>query len=297
MKSSGLILLVTLLVVFSKANAQNIDDLLSEATGDQTNYTIATFKSTHIVNGHSVKLMPMGQLDFRISHRFGTLNTGFHKLWGLDNASAHFSLDYGVTDWLMAGFGRGSFNETYDGLLKFRIFRQSTGARNMPVTVSYLTTMAVVGYKWTGPGNLYFWDRASFVNQLLIARKFNDRLSVELNPTYVHMNLVKTELDPNDLFSLGIGTRFKVTNHLSVNFEYYYTYPPSNNQRSQRTYNPLSVGIDLETGGHVFQLFFSNSLQMIAKGFIGETTDSWLDGGIHFGFNVSRVFTIVSNNK
>ena len=297
MTISRILLFVTILAFTGKAGAQNIDELLTEATGDQTNYTFATFKSTHIVNGHSIKLMPKGQLDFRVSHRFGTLNTGFHKLWGLDNASTHFSLDYGVNDWLMAGFGRGSYNETYDGSLKFRIFRQCTGAKNMPVSVSYLTSVAMVGYKWTGPGKLNFWNRASFVHQLLIARKFNERFSLELNPTYVHRNLVKTELDPNDLWSMGIGTRFKITNHLSVDFEYYYTVPPSNSLRSQKTYNPLSVGFNLETGGHVFQLFFTNSIQMIAKGFIGETTDNWLDGGIHFGFNVSRVFTIVSNNK
>lgn len=297
MTISRILLLATILAVTGKAGAQNINELLTEATGDQTNYTIATFKSTHIVDGHSVKLMPKGQLDFRISHRFGTLNSGFHRFWGLDNASAHFSLDYGVTNWLMAGFGRGSYNETYDGLLKFRLLRQSTGARNMPVTISYLTTLAIVGYKWTGPGKLYFWDRASYVHQLLIARKFSDRFSLELNPTFVHMNLVKTAIDRNDLWSMGIGSRLKITNHLSLAFEYYYTLPQSNNPGSQKTYNPLGIGINLETGGHVFQLFFTNSLQMIEKGFIGETTDRWVDGGIHFGFNLSRVFTIVSNNK
>ena len=274
-------------VISLTARAQDIDDLLMEATGDQTNYVTATFKSTHIVTGHSIEQMPTGQLDFRISHRFGELNGGPYQFFGLDQANVHFSLDYGVNKWLMAGFGRGTYEKTYDGLLKFRILRQSTGARNMPVSVSYLTTIAMNTLRWDGPGKLYFWDRASFVNQLLVARKFGERLSLELNPTLVHRNLVGTELDPNDLWSLGFGSRFKLTTHLSINFEYYYTAPPIHDYRSQKIYNPLSVGIDLETGGHVFQLFFSNSLAMIEKGFIGETTGNWLDGDIHIGFNIS----------
>lgn len=288
-----LVSLCLLVGFFGSANAQNLDSLLTATTGSEINYATATFKSTRILNGHSIERMPAGQLDFRISHRFGELNTGSYNLWGLDQANIHFSLEYGFTNWVMAGIGRGTYEKTYDGFLKFSLLRQSSGARNMPISVSLLGTMAVNTLKWTEPNTkLYFWDRVSFVEQLLIARKFNERFSFEINPTIVHRNMVATELDPNDLYSVGAGGRFKLTKRLSINAEYYYVIPPIRNYPSLKTYNPLSIGFDLETGGHVFQLIFTNSLAMIEKGFIGETTGNFFKGDIHFGFNISRVFML-----
>ncbi|MBN2350132.1 MAG: hypothetical protein JXJ22_14935 [Bacteroidales bacterium] len=273
-------------------SAQDIDQLLEEVTGNTTEYTIATFKSTRIVSGHSIERMQKSQLDFRISHRFGEVNRGGYEFWGLDQSSVRFSLEYGITDWLMAGLGRSSYEKTYDGFVKFSILRQSKGEQNMPVSLSYLTSAALNTLKWEKPGELPYTDRFSYVHQLLVARKFNERLSLEFNPTYVHRNLVATELDPNDIWAAGVGGRFKLSKRVSINIEYYYVVPPLHDYRSLKTYNPLSVGFDIETGGHVFQLHFTNSLAMIEKGFIGETTGSWLDGGIHFGFNISRVFAL-----
>ena len=280
-------------LVFSLfARAQDIDDLLEDATGNETEYAYATFKATRIVSGHSIERMPEGQLDFRISHRFGRLNSGAYELWGLDQANIHFGLDYGITDWLMVGVGRGTYEKTYDGLLKFSILRQSKGERTMPVSVSYLTTAAINTLRWNKEGELPFWDRVSYVHQLLVARKFNERFSLEINPTVVHRNMVATELDPNDILAVGVGGRFKLSKRVSINAEYYYVIPPINDFPSMETFNPLSIGFDIETGGHVFQLHFTNSLAMIEKGFIGETTGDWLNGDIHFGFNISRVFTL-----
>jgi hypothetical protein len=283
-----------LLLVFSPISVftQDIDNLLNEATESGTEYAYATFKSTHIVSGQSIERMPEGQLDFRISHRFGEVNSGAYNFWGMDQANIHFSFDYGITDWLQAGIGRGTYEKTYDGSLKFSILRQSKGNKNMPVSLSYFTSMAVNSLKWDLPGNLPFWDRVSFVHQLLVARKFGERFSFELNPTYVHRNMVATELDPNDLWAIGAGGRFKLSKRFSVNAEYYYVVPPLHDYRSNPTHNPLSVGIDIETGGHVFQIHLTNSLAMIEKGFLGETTGEWLKGGIHLGFNISRVFTL-----
>jgi hypothetical protein len=271
---------------------QDIDDLLEEAAGSSTEYVYATFKSTHIISGQSVERMPEGQLDFRISHRFGTLNSGAYELWGLDQANIHFGFDYGITDWLQVGIGRGTYEKTYDGSLKFTILRQCKGEKNMPVSFSYFTSMAINTLKWELPGELPFWDRVSYVHQLLVARKFGERFSFEINPTYVHQNMVDTELDPNDIFSVGGGGRFKLTKRLSINAEYYYVIPPLNDYRTSITYHPFSIGLDLETGGHVFQIHLTNSLAMTEEGFITNTTDRWLDGGIHIGFNISRVFTL-----
>lgn len=281
-----------ILTVWVSLQAQDIDQLLQESTGNSIEYATATFKSTRIINGHSIERMPEGQLDFRISHRFGELRTGAYNLWGLDQANIHFSLEYGITDWVMVGLGRGTYEKTYDGFLKFSILRQSKGGRNMPVSLSYFTSSAVNSLKWTGTGKLNFWDRVSYVHQILVARKFNDRLSVELNPTYVHRNMVDTELDPNDVWSVGTGARFKLTKRFSLNVEYYYTIPPRHDFRSEKTYDPLSIGVDIETGGHVFSIMLTNSLAMIEKGFIGETTGNWEDGGLHLGFTISRVFAL-----
>jgi len=284
--------LVFLILPVINALTQDIDQLLEETAGSGTEYASATFKSTRIITGHSIERMTEGQLDFRISHRFGTLNSGAYNFWGLDQASTHLSLEYGITDWVMAGIGRGTYEKTFDGFLKFSILRQSTGDREMPISISYMTSAAINSLKLNLPGKVYFWSRLSYVHQLLIGRKFNERFSLEINPTFLHRNLVKTELDPNDLWSIGLGGRFKLTKRVSVNFEYYYVIPPINDFRSLKTYNPLSIGFDIETGGHVFQLHLTNSLAMIEKGFIGETTGSWTKGDIHFGFNISRVFAL-----
>jgi len=280
-------------LISSDAFAQeDLMDILNNKTTDEINYATATFKSTRVMNGHSVERMPPGQLDFRISHRFGKLNSGLYEFFGLDQSSIHLSLEYGILKWLMIGIGRGTYEKTFDGFTKFTILRQSSGARNMPVSVSALSSVAVTSVKWPDPDRTnYFSSRLSYVQQLLVARKVNQSFSVQIAPTFVHRNLVSTELDPNDLYAIGAGGRMKLTSRISFNAEYYYTV----NQRSymsQTVYNPLSVGFDIETGGHVFQLIFTNSLAMIEKGFIGETTGSWKKGDIHFGFNISRVFTL-----
>ena len=284
---------ILLICAFSlRTYTQDIDKLLEESTGSATEFTTATFKSTRIINGHSIERMQAGQLDVRISHRFGELNTGAYNLWGLDQANIHFGLEYGITDWVMVGIGRGTYEKTYDGFLKFSILRQSKGKRKMPVSFSYFASSSINTLKWTGTGTLNTWDRVSYVHQLLIARKFNERFSLEINPTYVHHNMVDTELDPNDIWAVGTGFRFKITKRLSFNAEYYYVIPPANDFRSQATFNPLSIGVDIETGGHVFTIMLTNSLAMIEKGFVTETTGSWKDGGIHLGFNISRVFAL-----
>jgi hypothetical protein len=285
------------LIPFSVFAQNDLMDLLNENTSKEINYTTATFKSTRIMNGHSIERMPPGQLDFRISHRFGTLNTGAYNLWGLDQANIHFSLEYGILKWLMIGVGRGTYEKTYDGFAKFTILRQSTGAREMPVSLSAFSSVAINSLKWTDPARTnYFSSRLSYVAQVLVARKISPSFSFQLTPSYVHRNMVPTELDPNDLFAIGAGGRMKLSKRISLNAEYYYVANPKD-YMSQQIYNPLSVGVDIETGGHVFQIILTNSVAMIEKGFIGETTGSWTKGDIHLGFNISRVFNLKKQKK
>jgi len=299
----ALIKLVSLVMIFLAAliqevNSQDLESLLDEATEETVDYTRATFKSTRIMNGHSIERMPEGQLDFRISHRFGRINSGAYEFFGLDQANIHLSLEYGIKDWIMVGIGRGTYDKTLDGFAKFSIIRQSTGKINRPVSLSWFSGIYANGLRWSDPErNNYFVHRLSYVHQLLVARKFNERFSLQLTPSYLHQNLVQSELDPNDFFALGAGTRFKLTKRTSFNIEYYHVFKPNNMYMSTRIYDPLSIGFDIETGGHVFQIIMTNSLAMRENGFIGNTTGSWLKGDIHLGFNISRVFQLKDTGR
>jgi hypothetical protein len=269
----------------------NDDDLLSLIGGEEEQtYTTATFKTTRIINMQSVENAAAGVMDFRISHRFGFINTGAYDLFGLDQALMRIGLEYGVTNRLMVGFGRSNVNKAYDSFLKYKILRQGSGKRNMPISVSYFASAVCNTVHWTDPNrDNYFSSRMQYTHQLLIARKFNNDLSLQLTPTLVHKNLVPTLQDKNDILAVGFGGRYKLTQRFSVNGEYIYVLP---NQITSTYYNSLSLGVDIETGGHVFQLHLTNSTSMLEPGFITESVGQWKNGGIHFGFNVSRVFTV-----
>jgi len=273
------------------AKSQDLDALLDKELKPETTYATATFKSTRIVNGHSVERMKKNQLEFRVSHRFGQLNEGSYNLWGLDQGTIHLALEYGLTDWLEVGIGRSTYEKTFDGFGKVSLLRQSSGVKNMPIQLSYLLSTEVISLKQTPEKYVDFASRMSFIQQILIARKLNESLSVQLTPTYIHRNLVPTELDKNDLFACGIGGRYKLSKRVALNVEYFYVYRANGSSLPITYYNPLSVGIDIETGGHVFQIMLTNSQAMREGGFIGKTTGSWSDGGIHLGFNISRVFS------
>jgi hypothetical protein len=258
------------------------------------NYASAAFKTTRVINGHSFENVGGGVMDVKISHRFGFLNSGGYELFGLDNASIRIGLDYGITKQLMVGIGRSSFEKTYDGFIKYKFFRQSTGERNMPIAAALVSTIALKTIKPSDPDiPNYFSSRLYFSNQLIVGRKFSDAFTIQIMPTVVHRNLVAISEEPNDVFALGIAARQKLSKRIAINGEYYYQL----NKSDPEINNSLSLGFDIETGGHVFQLHFTNSTSMIEKGFVTETSGDWLNGDIHFGFNVSRVFTIVGKNR
>jgi hypothetical protein len=279
-----------------QAKSQDLDSLLAKSAEPQTVYATATFKSTRVVNGHSIERMKKNQLEFRVSHRFGELNTGSYNFWGLDQGTIHLALEYGLTDWLEVGIGRSTYEKTVDGFGKISLLRQSSGVSNMPIQLSYLLSTEYIGSKLNS-NYTNGYSRSSYIQQILIARKFNDNLSIQLAPTYIHRNLVPTELDKNDLFSMGLGGRLKLSKRISLNIEYFYVYRAnesalnSPNSGTTKYYNPLSIGVDIETGGHVFQIMLTNALAMREGGFIGKTTGSWSNAGVHLGFNISRVFS------
>lgn len=286
-----LFLALSTLVLPLRSLAQE-DDLLSLLGEEEvTDYTTASFKTNRVVNLHSLENTHAGVLDFKINHRFGQLNQGVYDLFGLDNASIRLGLDYGVTSRLQVGMGRSTYQKMLDGYLKYRILRQSTGKVNMPVSLTAVAGMYVNTLKWADPDREnYFTSRLSYAWQLILGRKFNDWITVQLSPTLIHRNLVPTASIANDVYAMGIGVRQRITRRVTLNAEYTWVMP---DQLDPRYTNALSVGLDIETGGHVFQLHLTNATWMNEPGFITETTGDWRDGGIHFGFNISRVFTIV----
>jgi hypothetical protein len=220
-------------------------------------------------------------------HRFGKLSDGGYELFGLDNAEIRFGLDYGITKRLSVGVGRSSLDKTYDANLKLRLVRQRTGKVPFSVSLYELITYTTFPQK-SAKSFLTPRFRTAYTSQLLLASKISGRLSLQLTPSLVHFNLVPTPGDKNTLFAAGIGGRMKVTKRMSINAEY--NYLPEDQVISSNVYNSLSLGLDIETGGHVFQLVFTNSRGMVGPYYLAKTAGKWNDGDIYFGFNISRAF-------
>lgn len=266
------------------------DDLLASLEAEQSNEKTmveATFKGTRLINGHTIETRKKGVMDFIIAHRFGTIDGGTYDLFGLDNATMRIGLEYAFSDRFYLGVGRSSFEKTYDGFVKYRLIRQSKGVGSMPFSATWLSTIAIKTLK--DPENdLSFSDKVANSHQLLIASKLSSGVSLQLMPTLVHRNLIREEDENNDVFALGVGGRIKLSQRLALCVEYYHQFQKLNDN----TTDAIAIGVDIETGGHVFQLQFTNATSMIPKGFVSETTNDFFEGEIHFGFNVSRTFQL-----
>lgn len=273
------------------------DDLLNLLEDEPTTeYATATFKGTRVVNFQSSEIPAKGVMQFMIMHRFGSMNDDYlYNFFGLDNAQIRLGFDYSFTDWLNVGIGRSSATKTYDGFVKAKILRQSKGAVNMPISLLYYGSMNYNSQRWNDNLPHDESERLSYVNQLIIARKFNESISFQLSPTMVHFNYVETSDQPNDLYSLGMAGRVKVTNRIAITAEYnlgltdnfYYV------EGVKTPYeDALSLGVDIETGGHVFQFHITNSRGLADPQWMGRTPGSWGNGDIFLGFNISRVFTL-----
>jgi hypothetical protein len=252
-------------------------------------YVTGTFKATHIVNEQTIESPASGNLNFVIQHRFGQLNSGSYNFFGLDNATLRLGLEYGITDDLDIGIGRSSYLKTFDGYLKYKLLKQTEGA-GMPVSVSVLGTVTDYTQDMTDKPYLNTKYRTAYAGQLLIARKITRALSLQITPAFLHYNLVPTVADKNDIFALGLGGRMKITKRMSVNAEY--DIVPKNQVVSTAVNNSFSLGYDIETGGHVFQLVFSNSQSMVPTQYLAQTVGTWGKGDIYFGFNISRNFNL-----
>jgi hypothetical protein len=276
-------LLLLLLALPTIAVAQ--EDLLAGVDSTATKEKVeSAFKALKIVNLESTKLAAKGDFYFIVAHRFASVETGFEGFYGLDNAVTQLKFTYGVTDWLTASLARSEL--AYDVSAKYTLWPQIKDG--FPVTIAGFNSIAFNNtLKESAYPNMEFSDRVSYVTQLLISRKFSDKLSLELAPSYFHENFVLDDAQDNSQFALGMGGRYKFAKRWSFNIDYAAHLNRADNSPFK---NPLSVGFDLETGGHVFQMHFTNSQAMHEAGFLGNTTGDWAEGDIYFGFNLLRVF-------
>jgi hypothetical protein len=248
------------------------------------------FKSPRVINGHSMEFLNPGTMDFRILHRFGQLDQGYKNFFGLDQASMRMGFDFGILQNLMVGLGRSTYKKELDAYLKYAPIRQSTGPWSSPVTFALVAGMTMDGLPWSDPSRKnFFTSKLAYYFQAIIGRKFSEGVTLQVAPIMVHKNLVALDAEPNNIYGLGVGGRIKLSKRIAFTWDYTHVIigmPDSG------YYHPLSVGFDIETGGHVFQLHFSNSTGMNERAFITETTGRFGKGEVRFGFNLSRVFQI-----
>ena len=292
------ILLLSFLIISSAftLSAQDIDPMallqgLAETPKDEP--VIATFKATRVINQQTIEVGGTRSLDFRIHHHFGPFNSGAYDFWGIDGgASIRLGLEYSYNGRLQFGLGRTSYEKQIDGFLKYRLLRQ-TKSGSMPISVTLFSGAyrnGIKGLQISGVDKFkYASDRLSFVQQIIIARKIDDKLSIQITPTMVHYNLVENLSDQNDAYFLGIAGRYKISNRTAITYEYG---AKLLNYSESKYYDSMGIGLDIETGGHVFQMFLTNSFGMTENQTFARTNSSWADRGFRLGFNVSRMFTL-----
>ncbi len=285
--SIGILLLFNL----STMAQDDLLEMLEEEQEPESTPVSATFKSTRIINGHSIETRKAGSMEVIIQHRFGRINSGIENFFGLDEAYIRIGLDFSLTDKLTVGIGRSSEKATYDGFLKYKFLEQKSNG-GFPFTATAFFSAA--SDTRDRPVEVDFKHTLSYVGEILIARKFSPGFSLQMMPVWVHRNLVETPEDVNDVFALGIAGRQKISRRSALTFEYYYQF---NNTTDSPNYNSIGLGIDIETGGHVFQIHVTNSRGMIEKEFIADTDGDFWDGDIHIGFNLIRVFQLKRDGK
>jgi len=289
---TGLALWLASQTVFAQ---EDLLALVPDENANKKQFVTNAFKSTRIVNTQSMDQLNAGVLDVRILHRFGTFNGGLGNLYGFDQANMRLGFDYAVSNRIMMGVGRSNVNKELDGFVRYRMIWQSTGHRSIPFSVVLVGGSTLNTLPYADPTRVnFFTSRMAFFYQVLIGRKFSERLTLQVSPTVVHTNLVATPADKNDVYSIGFGGRFKLSKRVALNWDYQYVLP---GYLSPGYYNFAALGFDIETGGHVFQLHVTNSIGMNERAFIVNTSDQVTSMGLRLGFNLSRVFTVSHKNR
>jgi hypothetical protein len=297
MKKKLIILLTIFYCQLSQPGfSQDLWNLVDSAQVPKKEFAYATFKTTRLVNLHTAEVLGKRTLDFRISHRFGAINSGSINAWGLDGpANIRIGLEYSLNGRWMVGIGRSSYEKMDDGFIKYKILRQTTG-HGMPISLTFLTSVYYTAQKDANKERngfdkyRYLSNRFSYVNELLVARKFSNSFSLQLGGWLVHTNLVDHPREKNDAYGASLATRLKFTKRMALAFEY--AWRANKNYSESKYYDSMGIGLEIETGGHVFQVHVTNSFGIADNQFLTKTSSRWNNAGIRIGFNISRVFTL-----
>jgi Membrane bound beta barrel domain (DUF5777) len=246
------------------------------------------FKSTRVINAHSIEMLPKGNLDVRILHRFGFVSTGVKQFFGLDVASMRLGFDYGITNNLTVGIGRSTYRKEIDAFLKGRIFQQTSGVKSIPFSLIVAGGYVVHTDESFAVVKPSVVDRSAYYLQTIIGRKFSSKFSLQLSPIFIHTNFPFVLTDDQNIFAMGGGLRYKISKRTALTLDYHHPFGSLDDSYT----DPLSLGVDIETGGHVFQLHFSNATGMNERAYVTQTTGDFLKGDIRIGFNLSRIFKI-----
>lgn len=273
-----------------QAQESDLFDVFEESAQSEVVY--ATFKGTQLINASTNETPGEGVLQFMMAHRFGSFNDDYlYNFFGLDNAQVRMQLDYGVTDRLNIGIGRSSFLKVADGFVKYQLLQQQKGTKTVPVSITLHSSTNYRNARYTDGIDHATSDRLSYMHQAIIARKWNRKLSTLVSPSVVHFNLVPTAQDPNTTAHITLGARYKISNRMAFTGE---STLLSNREFSsgKRYTTPFALGVDIETGGHVFQLHISNTRAMNGPYWMARNPYIASNGGLFLGFNISRVFTV-----
>lgn len=291
-----LFILAFLLISETVMSQGSLEDIIG-TTSEKSRPLSTTFSSTRIVNSHSVEMIPKGVREFRISHRFGTIQEGFYDIFGLDQAKIRLGYDIGISDKLMVGFGRNSHKKVYDVFARYSFLNQTID-NSVPLTLQYLFASSVETLRYGV--KIPFMQRFSQINQILLAKKI-DKLSFQLMPSLM---IHEYNGYDNKIFTgVGGAVRYLIGKRVALNIEYFsrLKHKDDNSQEFEKifnqNYNSLGLGIDIEAGGHVFQFHFSNTNTMNEQAYMFETNKTWEKGEICFGFNILREFSSRKKSK
>jgi len=243
------------------------------------------FKAPTVILNNSVKNLYANTLNMSIYHTFGLISSGINGFYGLDTgANIRLGLDYGITDRLSVGIGRVRLGKIVDGRFKYTVLQQMQNDAKGPLSLSVSGDLGITTVQQPFSGSYTTSDRMNYMLQAMAARKFSDKLSFQVSPIFAHYNRVYPG-EHNNYLGIGLDGRFKLTGHTALALEYI----PVINKNSN-TYNTVAIALNLETGGHVFQLFFTNSQSFDQQGLLRNTQNNFWAGDFRFGFNINRIF-------
>jgi hypothetical protein len=294
MKKYILSFLFSCAFAFGAFAQEDLLNMLQSENPEKPTPVYATFKSTRVVNLQSNETMKAKHLDFRIQHRFGPVKNGGYDFFGLDVATMRLGLEYGLTDRLMIGVGRSTTGKTYDGFGKYQLVQQKKNGTPLGVTLFGSTTISTLEFADKTRDNK-FSSRLAYCAQVIFTRKFNEHISLIVSPTLVHYNLVPDKATPNDVYAVGVGGSFKISRSTRFNIEYIPRLTGRDNPKDftgdPAYHDAIAFGFDIETGGHVFQLHFTNATGLVEQQFVARNSNPLTFSELRFGFNISRTFS------